>query len=1058
MSSLRENKKQKVEQKGSEILIEIQPATEQGVPKVVRCLLDTGSSGCILLNEFTTGYGAVKAETTKWMTKGGIYQTTKKCKLPFKLVEFDMQTTVNWEFHVDETSKSESSNYDMIVGRDLLGELGMDICFSTSTIHWRGVSVPMRDYGDLRSRQAAHLIYVENFETEITKSVSKRVNQILDAKYEKANLVQITDNCTHLTKQQKQKLLTLLQKYEDLFDGTLGGWKGTDIKLDLIPNAKPFHSAPFPVPQIHEATLRKEVDRLVLLGVLERDNSSEWAAPTFIIPKKNLTVRFISDFRKLNSMLRRRPYPIPKIQEMLQKLEGFQYALSIDLNMGYYTIRLNPDAQKICTIVLPWGKYKYKRLPMGISGAPDIFQEKMSELMLDLEFVRTYLDDVLVVSKNTFEDHLNKLEITLQRIQKVGLKVNADKSFFARTEIEYLGHWVTRHGIMPLSNKVKAILELSPPKNRKQLRGFIGMVNYYRDMWRSRSHILAPLTKLTSDKVPWKWTDVEQKAFDDMKKAISKEVLLSFPDFNEDFEVYTDASKVQLGAVIMQKGKPLAFYSRKLNDAQTRYTTTERELLSIVETLKEFRTILLGHKIKIFTDHKNLIHTNLRTERVLRWRLYLEEYNLEFNYIAGIKNIVADILSRYPTNNQPEASQKPPTVEQMAEIFDTEVLPASIFPLSTALIIQYQQKDSQLLEKSKNNKEFSTKAFRGGDQVICQNDKIYIPTELRHHIVRWYHEMLLHPGESRTEETIRQHMTWPNLRHDVQSHVKKCRSCQIHKTRHQKYGKLPPKVAEAQPWEQLCVDLIGPYLIRRKDKPPLRLMAVTMIDPATGWFEIRETKTKTSDVIANHVEIAWLTRYPWPVHITYDHGGEFLGQEFQALIKEEYGIKARQASKRNPQANAILERVHATLGNMIKTFEVQDRDMDEEDPWIGILSAVAWAICSTYHTTMQATPGQLVFGRDMIWNLPHIADWRYIQQRKQDLINKNNERENSKRIEHDYAVGDKVLKRLSNTYKLERSKDGPYEIIRVHTNGTVTIQNGTITERLNICQIDPYHG
>ncbi|HEY9708671.1 MAG TPA: reverse transcriptase family protein, partial [Oculatellaceae cyanobacterium] len=457
LSSLKEVKKQKIEHKGSEIIIEIQPAMEGDLPNIARCLLDTGSSGCILLNDFTHGYKASKVEVTRWMTKGGIYQTNKKCKVPFKLIEFDMQTTINWEFHIDETTKPEHSNYDMIIGRDLLGELGIDICFSTNTIQWRGVSVPMRDYGDLRSRHAVHLIYLENFESEMAQAMSSRVNRILDAKYEKADLVQLSQNCTHLSEQQQTQLLTLLQKYEDLFDGTLGEWKGTDIDIELQPNAKPYHAAPFPVPQVYEATLKKEVDRLVMLGVLERDNSSEWAAPTFIQPKKNMTVRFLSDFRKLNSMLKRKPYPIPKIQDMLQKLEGFQFASSIDLNMGYYTIRLNPNAQRICTIILPWGKYKYKRLPMGISGAPDIFQEKMSELMLDLEFVRTYLDDVLIVTKSTYEDHLNKLEIALKCIQSVGLKVNAEKSFFARTELEYLGHWVTREGVMPLANKVKAI-------------------------------------------------------------------------------------------------------------------------------------------------------------------------------------------------------------------------------------------------------------------------------------------------------------------------------------------------------------------------------------------------------------------------------------------------------------------------------------------------------------------------------------------------------------------------------------------------------------------------
>ena len=165
----------------------------------------------------------------------------------------------------------------------------------------------------------------------------------------------------HLNKIERNQLYKLLLEFEGLFDGTLGDWKGTDINLELQENAKPYHAKPFPVPQVHEATLKKEIERLCKLGVLERDHDSEWAAPTFIIPKKNGSVRFISDFRRLNTMLKRKPYPIPKIQDMLQKLEGFQYATSLDLNMGYYTIRLNPDAQKLCTVVVPWGKYKHQK-------------------------------------------------------------------------------------------------------------------------------------------------------------------------------------------------------------------------------------------------------------------------------------------------------------------------------------------------------------------------------------------------------------------------------------------------------------------------------------------------------------------------------------------------------------------------------------------------------------------------------------------------------------------------------------------------------------------------
>ena len=191
-------------------------------------------------------------------------------------------------------------------------------------------------------------------------------------------------------------------------------------------------------------------------------------------------------------------------------------------------------------------------------------------------------------------------------------------------------------------------MKIDTPKTRKQLRSFIGMVNYYRDMWPQRSHLLAPLSSLTSAKIKWDWTIQCQKAFEDMKRLIAKETLLTYPNFKKPFEIHTDASKVQLGACISQEGRPVAFYSRKLNPAQTRYTTTERELLSIVETLKEFRNILLGQQIVVHTDHANLTYKHFNSDRVMRWRLFIEEYSPDLQYIKGENNVVADALSRLP--------------------------------------------------------------------------------------------------------------------------------------------------------------------------------------------------------------------------------------------------------------------------------------------------------------------------------------------------------------------------------------------------------------------------
>ena len=186
------------------------------------------------------------------------------------------------------------------------------------------------------------------------------------------------------------------------------------------------------------------------------------------------------------------------------KLEGFQYATSLDLNMGYYHIELAPESQRLCTIVLPWGKYEYLKLPMGLCNSPDIFQEKMNELFAGLEYVRAYIDDLLVISKGSFEDHLSKLDEVLNKLQSAGLKVNATKSSFVQKELEYLGYWITREGILPVKKKIDAIQNIATPKTRKQLRSFIGLVNYYHDMWKRRSEILSPLAELTSSKVPWK--------------------------------------------------------------------------------------------------------------------------------------------------------------------------------------------------------------------------------------------------------------------------------------------------------------------------------------------------------------------------------------------------------------------------------------------------------------------------------------------------------------------------------------------------------------------------
>jgi hypothetical protein len=423
--------------------------------------------------------------------------------------------------------------------------------------------------------------------------------------------------------------------------------KAVAISLPLKPDVKPYCAKqPYPIPQSREAEAKATVAQLVEAGILVRSNESEWGSPCFFLPKKDSGLRFICDLREINKRLVRKPYPLPKVQDLLRKIGKFKYATTLDLVMGFYNITMDEEAQRICTLILPWGKYRLTRLAMGLVIAPDVFQARIHDIFHDLEKVFSYIDDLALIDGGSFDDHYKLVDEVLTRLGKAGLKCKMSKCKFFAKEFDYLGHVITQEGITPCQKKIEAILKIEVPRTVKQLCRFIGMVNYYRDMYPKRSELIRGLTKIAGSKKKFTWGPEQQQSFEAVKRVIAQDTMLRFPDFTKPFETHTDASHTQLGGVISQEGKPLAFFSRTLNSAQTRYTTTERELLSIVETLKEYRNILLGHEIIVYTDHKNLTFKQYNTERVLCWRMIAEEYGPEIRYIQGEHNVVADALSR----------------------------------------------------------------------------------------------------------------------------------------------------------------------------------------------------------------------------------------------------------------------------------------------------------------------------------------------------------------------------------------------------------------------------
>ena len=300
--------------------------------------------------------------------------------------------------------------------------------------------------------------------------------------------------------------------------------------------------------------------------------------------------------------------------------------------------------------------------------------------------------------------------------------------------------------------------------------------------------------------------------------------------------------------------------------------------------------------------------------------------------------MVADALSRLDADATMLCSDISEILNMDKSPCDDKNLNNTDYPMSTQLIAAYQRKDKTLMRHLECHPDYFSKTV-DGTEVILFHKKIYVPKPLRHRVISWYHDMLVHPGAKRTELTIRQHLVWPGLTEHVENYVKSCHQCQRCKTPRKKYGHLPIKEMQDNPWDTVCVNLIGPYTIQTKEGKELSLQAMTMCDPATGWFEIHEVKSKAAEVTAVTFDQQWLCRYPRPKRVIFDNGNEFLGKDFQELL-ESYGIEAVPTTIKNPQANYV-ERVHQTLGNMLRTFELEDYSFDTGDPWSQILTNCA---------------------------------------------------------------------------------------------------------------------
>lgn len=457
---------------------------------------------------------------------------------------------------------------------------------------------------------------------------------------------------THLEPTQAKEVSTVLSKYPRVLSDTPGHCSTMSHDVVLTPGTNPIRQPPYRVPQHKREQMKKEVDYL-LDNHLAVPSCSPWASPCLLVPKEGGQLRLCVDYRRLNNVTRPDAYPLPRIDDLIDTVGHSNYISKIDLNKGFHQIPLTENAQTISAFVTPFGLYEYKVMPFGMRNSPGTFQRIMNYLFQDLEDVQVYLDDIIVYS-DTWFNHIHRLADVLQRLQDAHLTIKLSKTVFCSALVTYLGHEVGKGRVRPKSANVEAILAYPTPDTKKSLMRFLGMAGFYRRYCPNFSAVVAPLTRLTSGKVSFEWTEDCQEAFNHLKNYLARDPVLVAPDFSQTFILQTDASDTAVGAVLLQEiGEvmhPVAYHSAKFNKPQKSYSTIEKELLAIVTAIKKFECYLYGHQgLVVFTDHNPITFLNrskFSNQRLLRWSLFLQPYDLQIKHIRGSENKIADALSR----------------------------------------------------------------------------------------------------------------------------------------------------------------------------------------------------------------------------------------------------------------------------------------------------------------------------------------------------------------------------------------------------------------------------
>ena len=808
----------------------------------------------------------------------------------------------------------------------------------------------------------------------------------------------------------------------------------------------------YPVPQKHKAAWRRLLDEHTAAGRI-RPSSSPYAAPSFIIPKKDPTVapRWVNDYRKLNSNTVKDRTPLPLPDEVLSHCAQARVWGKIDMTNSFFQTRMAEEDIEKTAVKTPWGLYEWVVMPMGLCNAPATHQRRVNEALgsLNGEICFVYLDDIIIFA-DSLQQHAQRLRQVLSALRAAGLYCSPKKTQLATTRCEFLGHVLSRNGLEADPAKIDKVRTWPTPRTVTQLRGFLGLVQYLRKFvlaLAEHTAVLTPLVKKGVVDITGLWGREEQHHFEAIKEIVTSLPCLQPIDHSETADpiwVMTDASKVGLGGVLLQgadwmTASPIAYYSRQLIQAERHYPTHEQELLGVVACLKAWRMELLGVRFHVLTDHRSLEYFDTQphmSKRQSRWMELLSDYDYDVKHIPGEKNTVADALSRYAFT----ATEPTTIIAGMSETTLSKGIVESIKAGYTA--------DPFCVQVLKNLK--STPGFTLAEGLLRFDGRIVVPTDilLREALLHDAHDVLGHLGARKTYAAVSMSFYWPTLRRDATDYVRSCDGCQRHKSRTTKAaGQLHSLPVPQKPMTDISIDFVGP-LPRSAGFDMLmtvscRLSGYVRLIPCSSTDGARET--------ADHLYDGWHRLFGMPRRIVSDRDKIFVSKFWRALYKR-LGTRLQMSTSFHPQTDGKSERTNKTAVQILRGM-VERQQTD----WVKHLGAAEFALNSTVSDATLKTPFDLVLGytpqltamegeRSDVEGVEDLIADREMQitEARDNLAAakvRQAEQANAHRgKEPDWKVGDKVMvdsrDRRSRfktgkgrSAKLFPRHDGPYEII-----------------------------